>query len=212
MRKAFINKDAILEEAVNTLIQLYKCHTVVLYGSRARREESPKSDYDLMGVRRSGKKFRYAEKRNGFYIDAFIFSEKDLHRIDESHLYMKDSRVLYQMTNYGEKLVKKIKTAVKKPYKPLPEDELQVRKIWAYKMLERIKVDDIEAKYRRSWLHESLLYDYFNLRKKRYSGSKQSFDWLKLNDRKTYNLFSKVLDRPNDLKLLKLLVDRVTQS
>ncbi len=210
-RKSFFHKDAILAEAVNELIRLHNCHTVVLYGSRAQGRETPKSDYDLLGIRTSGKKFRYARKKKGFFIDAFVFPERDLRRINESHVYMKDGRVLYGTDKYGERLIKRINAAAKKPYKPLPPDELQVRKVWAYKMLERIEVNDIEAKYRRSWLHESLLCDYFNLRKKRYCGSKQSFEWLKANDRKTYNLFAKVLNQPNNLKVLRLLVGRVTR-
>lgn len=208
--KIFSHSDPFLEAAVNELIQKYKCHTVVLYGSRARGDETPKSDYDLMGVRKSGKKFRFAEKRDGKYLDVFIYLEKDLKKVDESHLYMKHAIVLFERNNYGTQFLKKLGQALKKKYKPLPADELQTKKVWAYKMLERIEVGDIEAKYRRSWLHEALLYDYFYLRKERFWGSKQSFDWLKKNDSDTYTLFGQVLDNPQDLKVLRQLVDRVT--
>lgn len=207
----FTNEDSFLEKSVNELLTKYKCHTVLLYGSRARGDATEKSDYDLMGVRKTGKPVRLAEKRNGNYLDVFIFPEKSLKKIGEEHLYMKEAKVLVQESTYGSQLVRKIKAAARKPVQRLPEDEIQTRRVWAHKMLERIEVGDIEANYRRSWLHEALLADYFALRHKRYDGSKESFTWLKKNDPATYKLFESVLKKPTDLKLLKKLVVRVTQ-
>ena len=74
-----------------------------------------------------------------------------------------------------------------------------------------ITMGDIEGNYRRSWLHEALLYDYFNIRKKRYWGSKKSFEWLKENDYSTYKLFKKTLECPTDIRILKQLVEKVSQ-
>lgn len=208
--ETFVNKDVFLQNAVNELLTKYKCHTVILYGSRARGDATEKSDYDLMGVKKSGKKFRLAEKRNGSYLDLFIFSEKELAKVGEEHLYMKEGKVLFEYDNFGSQFLRKLKVVAKKPLRPLPSDEIKARRVWAHKMLERIAVGDIEANYRRSWLHEALLPDYFTLRKKRYSGSKASFAWLKRNDLVTYNLFERVLKSPTDLDLLKNLVERVT--
>jgi len=70
--------DPFLVELVQELIDKNKCHTVILYGSRARGDATPQSDYDLMGVRKSGKKYRVAEKRNGIYLDIFVYPEMDL--------------------------------------------------------------------------------------------------------------------------------------
>lgn len=207
-----LNDDVFLEKVVNDLINKYKCHTVILYGSRARGEATPLSDYDLMGVRKNGKKFRLAEKREGKYLDLFIFPEKNLQKIGEEHLYMKDAVVLFQKSNFGNLFLRKLKIASKKPYKAPPPDEIATLRVWAFKMLERIEVGDIEANYRRSWLHEALLSDYFLMRKKRYWGSKQSFAWLKINDLTTYRLFEKVLAKPTNLKLLRKLVERVTNT
>ncbi|MBO9666125.1 MAG: nucleotidyltransferase domain-containing protein [Bdellovibrio sp.] len=209
--KRYFNDDSFLEEAVNELLNKYKCHTVLLYGSHARGDATDKSDYDLLGVRKSGKNVRLAEKRNGTFLDVFISPEKDLKKIGEEHLYMKEAKVLVESGNFGSQFIRKLKTVAKKPYQPLPPDEIQTRRVWAHKMLERIEVGDIEANYRRSWLHEALLADYFALRKKRYGGSKESFAWLKKNDLPTYKLFENVLKKPTDLKLLKKLVERVTE-
>lgn len=78
-------------------------------------------------------------------------------------------------------------------------------------MLERTKLGDIEGLYRRSWLQEALLADYFNIRKLRYWGSKESFKWLLQNDKKTYQLLDKSLKNPADFKALKKLVEQVSE-
>ena len=207
----FTSEDTFLQEAVNELIHKYKCHTVLLYGSRARGDATEKSDYDLMGVRKSGKKFRIGEKRDGKYLDIFVFSEKSLKKPGEEHLYMKDAKLLFDIDGYGSRFLRKLKILAKRPFRSLPDDEIQALGVWAYKMLERISIGDVEANYRRSWLQEQLLVDYFIIRKKRYTGSKASFAWLKKNDLGTYKLFEKVLMKPTDIKLLTKLVERVTE-
>jgi len=210
--KKFLSDDSLLQETVSELLQRYKCHTVLLYGSRARGDATDKSDYDLMAVRKSGKQIRLAEKRNGKYLDIFIFPEKSLKKLGDEHLYMKESKVLFEQGHFGSQFIKQLKKIAKKPYQPLPDDEIQICRVWPHKMFERIIVGDIEANYRRSWLHEALLSDYFALRKKRYNGSKESFAWLKKNDLTTYKLFDKVLANPTNLKFLKKLVERVTEK
>jgi predicted nucleotidyltransferase len=42
---------------------LYGCHTVILYGSRARGDATAESDYDVLGVRDSGEAIRDARPR-----------------------------------------------------------------------------------------------------------------------------------------------------
>lgn len=121
---------------------------------------------------------------------------------------MRDAKILFQEKKFGTTFFKKLKAAVKSKYKPLPEDEIQTIRVWLYKMYDRIVQGDTEGQYRRSWLHEALLSDYFNIRKKRYVGSKQSFEWLKKNVSETYCLFEKVLANPTELRSLKLLISK----
>lgn len=206
----FHHKDEFLATAVNRLIRKYGCHTVVLYGSRARGDFTAKSDYDLMGVRK-GKALRLAKKEKGFYLDIFIYSERELKTPGEQHLYMKEGIVLFEKEKFGTQFLKNLKKIAKRPYRPMPKDEILARRIWAHKMWERTLVGDIEANYRRSWLHEALLSDYFNIRRKRYLGSKKSFAWLEKHDPATYRLFEKVLREPTNLTALKKLVEKVTK-
>lgn len=204
-------EDPLLTKIVEKLVKKHKCHTVLLYRSRARGDATDQSDYDVMGVCKTGKKFRVAEKRKGVYLDLFIFPEKDLKELGENHLYMLGSKILYEKSHFGSNFLQRLDAAGKIKYKPLPADEIEVRKIWLHKMFDRISVGDIEGNYRRAWLHEALLYEYFAIRKKRYLGSKQSFAWLKEKDPATYRLFDTVLANPLDLKHLKRLVVKVSR-
>lgn len=202
--------DPLLNELVTELIKKHRCHTVILYGSRARGDFTSQSDYDLLGIRKTGKNRRLAEKRNGFYTDIFIYPEKDLTKVGEEHLYMKGAKVLFEEDTFGTSFIKKLKAAQKKKYRPLSDDEIQMRRVWLHKMFDRSLKQDIEGNYRRSWLHEALLNEYFNIRKKRYAGSKQGFAWLQKYDKKTYALFNRVLKNPADMASLKKLVEQVS--
>ena len=121
-----------------------------------------------MGIRKAGKSYRAAEKRHGFYLDLFIYPEKDLKKVGEEHFHIDGGKVLFQKETFGPDFLKKLKAATKQKYQPLPMDEIQVRRVWLHKMYDRIAQGDIEGNYRRSWLHEALLYEYFNIRKKRF--------------------------------------------
>lgn len=211
LKKKFRHEDPLLEVAVNELISKHGCHTILLYGSRARGDWTEISDYDLMGVRAKGGKLRLAKRLKGKYLDVFIFNGKDLKTAGEHHLYMKGAQVLVEKNDFGKKFLKKLAVVARKKFKPSPKDEIDTRRIWAHKMLERIAVGDIEGNYRRSWLQEALLMDYFEIRKKRFTGSKESFAWLKKNDLETYTLYDRVLSNPTDLTALKSLVERVTR-
>ncbi len=204
------NDDSLLLKLVEELIKKHRCHTVILYGSRARGDATSSSDYDLLGIKKTGEKYRLAEKRKGVYLDIFISPEKEFRKVGEEHLYMKGAKLLYQRGEFGVNFLKKLKKATQKKYQPLSANERKLRQVWLHKMYDRIRQGDIEGNYRRSWLHEALLSEYFNIRKKRYWGSKQSFQWLMQNDLATYKLFDRVLKNPFDMKLLKKLVERVS--
>ena len=203
--------DRLLEKLTRELRDRYGCHTVILYGSRAQGSHTAESDYDVMGVRKRGTKFRIARVQEGSYVDIFVFSEKDLKRVGEEHLYMGLGKVLYQKEKYGTRLLGRIEKVAKRPAPKTPSDEIKMLRVWPYKMLDRAKKGDVEGNYRRSWLQMSLLEDYFKLRGKRFNGSKSSFAWLEKKDPATYGLFVKALANPKDLKALRKLVDGVTR-
>jgi hypothetical protein len=204
-----MNRDPVLQKVVEVLTKKYRCHTVLLYGSRARGTATPASDYDVMGVRRTGKKVRIASRSKGVYLDIFVFSEKDLQSLGESHLYMSGAQILFQRGDYGIRFQRRLARAARRPPPRRPPDEINMMRVWAKKMLERSRGGDIEGNYRRSWLQMALLEDYFVLRQKRFEGSKAAFAWLKAHDPKGYRLFDRALASPSDDASLERLVDHV---
>jgi hypothetical protein len=68
--------DPLLEVISEDLRAQHGCHTVILYGSRARGDATATSDYDVLGVKESGDSFRDARLWNGVYLDIFIHPSK----------------------------------------------------------------------------------------------------------------------------------------
>ncbi len=203
--------DPRLDTLMEELVTKHRCHTVILYGSRARGDATANSDYDILGVRKSGKRYRIAEKRAGYYLDAFVYPEADLEKVGEDLLYMQDAKLLFQKTDFGTRFIKKLRAAAKRRYKPLSENDIEVRRVWLHKMYARATQDDIEGLYRRRWLQQALIEEYFNIRKARYTGPKHSLIWLKAHDPETYTAYTKSLKNPDNLRILRKLVERTSQ-
>jgi len=204
-----MNLDPLLEKFVQEIRETHGCHTAILYGSRARGDFNDFSDYDLMGVRKGGEKYREARLVDGFYLDLFIWPEDELKEPSEDHLYMKDGLVLFESASFGTNFLVQLKNLYRTEPKKLPKDEKEVRKVWFKKMLDRARLDDIEGKYRATWLLFLCLEDYFLMRDLRFEGSKASFKWLQDNDQKIFRLYQSALDRPTQLNLIEALAENV---
>ena len=48
------SRDPVLQQIIDELRATHGCHTFILYGSRARGDFTPSSDYDILGIRPSG--------------------------------------------------------------------------------------------------------------------------------------------------------------
>lgn len=203
------NTDSNLREITKLLTTKYKCHTVILYGSRARGVPTRVSDYDVVGVCNRGAKTRIAKKANGVYWDVFIYSEKDLKTLSDQQLGWRDAKILFARGNYGRNFIRRLQKFIKKPFKPLPSYEIEVTKAWSEKQLDRIAVGDVQGLYRRTELQQAAVADYFHIRHQRFLGPKAGLEWLQKNDPVTFKLFSQVYKNPTDMKALKTLVDRV---
>ena len=198
-----------IAEIKKILTDEHGCHTVILYGSHARGDARPTSDYDLLGIRENGEVIRDARVWNDVYLDLFIYPESKIATPDETMIHMRDGRVLVEKNFMGTHLLKQLSGIFKAGPKKLPVDEIQARKVWARKMLDRAKDEDIEANYRRLWLLTALVEDYFRIRGLWYLGSKESFRWLQENDPKTYSCLDVALKSADDLKAIQRLVERV---
>src|SRR6478735_9052391 len=93
--------DPVLQEIAETLRKEHRCHTILLYGSRARGQGTKTSDYDVLGIRKSGPHFRIAKKKKGAYWDVFVYPEKDLQKLKPHNVSWRDARVLTEKNRYG---------------------------------------------------------------------------------------------------------------
>lgn len=212
MKEYIITNDPVLQAIVEELISLYQCHTIILYGSRARGDFASSSDYDVAGIAKTGEKKRIArlEKIHGVYHDLFVYPESAFDTIADDHLCMSDGIVIIERENFGTKLLKKLSAAIKLPESITP-DEISVRKVWYQKMLARASIRDLEGKYRQIWAIYTILEDYFVFRKLRYQGPKKAFQYLEKHDPETLALFDEVLSNINNVDILKKLIKKITQ-
>ena len=204
--------DANLDAIVHLLKSNYRCHTALLYGSRARGAAGPVSDYDVVGISDRGPRTRIAKKVNGVYWDLFVYPEKDLRKLGRQHLDWRNAQILFEKQQYGRRLVARIKKQVEKPFKPDPQYEIDVTIAWAEKQLDRIALGDVHGLYRRTELQNAAIEHYFQIRRKQYWGPKAGLLWLQKNDPTTFRLFARVYRNPSDMKVLNSMVNRVYRA
>ena len=84
-----------------------------------------------------------------------------------------------------------------------------MRRVWARKMLGRIRRGDLEAHYRRHWLLFQLLEDHFALRGRWYRGPKLALAELARADAATSAAFATALAPDAPLEAIDALVDLV---
>ncbi len=89
-------KSKLIEEMVGR----NGCHTVILYGSRARGDFTDQSDIDVLGIRSNGAAFRIGRLWHGALLDAWIYDESNL-PVAEDLLYIKDGVVLQELNRFG---------------------------------------------------------------------------------------------------------------
>ena len=206
------SKDIILNSIVSELVEKYDCHTVFLYGSRARGLQTPTSDYDVTGIRKKGETIRIAKKQDGFYWDVFVYPEAELKTLGEDSFSWKGAKKIYAENEYGKKLLNRIKKLLKEPYKKQPQYQIDVLKVWASKQLERCSKNDIQGLFRRVEFLNALIDHYFMIRQKRFLGPKAGFAWLEEHDPLTFKYIKRALKDPSHLKNLKSAAERVYQT
>lgn len=202
--------DKMLSKIVHDMQAKHGCHTVILYGSRARNEPTHASDYDIIAIREHGDFARDCRIFEGFYLDAFIYQEDSIKNPDISLIRMKDGIVLIQKEDMGDTLIKKIKNIFQEGAPKTPAWEKNEIITWTQKMLQRARENDIEGNFRRHWLLHDLLECYFKLRNSWYLGPKESFQWLKSNDPVTYSAFENALRPDSSLKDVEKLISSIT--
>lgn len=203
-------QDIVLDLIIDELKSIHQCHTIILYGSRARGDYTETSDYDVAGIAASGEKKRIArfDEKHHVYHDIFIYPEDDFTSLKDEHLNMADGIVMIDHNDFGKKLISTLKQKLNES-EAISKDEIQVRKVWYKKMLSRASVDDLEGRYRHIWAIFTIIEDYFAFQGLRYQGPKKAFQYLETHDPETLSLFNEVLYDTNDLSALNKLITRV---
>ncbi len=201
--------DKILTKLIHELKSNHQCHSAILYGSHARGEAGPESDYDVLGIRESGEKFRIVRKDESVWLDVFVFPESEIQNPGENHLYMADGIVLFERDTLCTDFIKALKVLLETPPKPLPPDEKVARIFWYEKMIARAKRNDVEGNYRKIWSLFSILEDLFLLQDERYPGPKRALKRIAVEYPELFALFNSALAEPQDLKKQELLIQAV---
>ncbi len=202
-----MNEEQALAEIVRTLTADHGCHAVILYGSRARGDFQPASDWDVAGIREAGATAprRVARAFGGAWLDAFVYGEAAFAVIDPELLRFLPARILVDERGFAKTLIGRVTALDQQGPPPLPEGEAEMVRVWYAKMLARIARGDLESKYRRVELLFQALENYFKLRGLWYRGPKAGLPWLAGHDPQTHAAFVRALDphaSPDDLLVL----------
>ena len=186
------------------------CHTVVLYGSRARGDADDGSDVDLLCIRDDGAAVRDSRYIDGVYFDAFVYPRDAVATPDAALLRILGGQVMRERDGEGTALLARVRTLFDKGPDPLPADDQTARILWAHKMLDRIRGNDgVEAGYRRQSLIVQALEDYFALRGLWFRGPKVAFPWLLTHDDTAHLAFEAAMRPAENDGTLVALVDAV---
>lgn len=210
--KVLSTNDIVLRSIVDELISAHHCHTIILYGSRARGDFTASSDYDVAGIKETGEKERIArfDKKHGIYHDIFVYPECAFNVISDEHLCMSDGIVVIEKADFGTELLQKLATVMESSVSITP-GEITVRKVWYKKMLARASTRDLEGKYRHIWALYAILEDYFAFRGLRYQGPKKAFHYLKVHDPEILSLFDEALSNIGNTDVLEKLIKKITK-
>lgn len=198
-----------LGKIVKHILEKHDCHTVILYGSRARNQANQNSDYDIIGIKDEGTFERDCRVIDDAYLDAFIYPLNLVQNPDNYFIRVKDGIVLVQKDNVGNALLDKIKLIYDAGPPKMPAWEVQEICVWLQKMAARSRDTDIEGDFRRQWLLHDILECYFKLRDLWYLGPKEGFLWIKNNDYSSYEAFARALKQTATSDDIQNLVNRV---
>src|SRR4029079_6271169 len=203
------NANAIAATAL-AIADAYGCHTVVLYGSRARGDVDEGSDVDVLCIRDDGPSFRDSRVIDRVYFDVFVYPRDAVATVDVALLRILGGLVLRERDGEGTALLSRVRDRFHRGPDPLPADDQTARIVWAHKMLTRIQSSDsVEADYRRMELAVQALEDYFLLRTLWYRGPKVAFPWLLTHDDAAHQAFEAAMQPGAGPDALAALVSAV---
>ena len=201
-----------LAALVAELVAAHGVHTIILYGSYARGDQTPESDVDVAGFADVERTLRDARRWRGTYLDGFVYPTALATAPTPSMVGMCGGRALLDERGLAAPLLARLAAMDAEPPPPLTDDDAQMRRVWAHKMLARLQRGDVEANYRRHWLLFQLLEDHFALRAESYRGPKLALAELARRAPATFALFAAALAPDAPIAAIAALVDDVTAA
>jgi predicted nucleotidyltransferase len=189
-----MSRSATLDRILRELSASYGAHTVLLYGSRADGTAGVSSDYDIAAFGEVAAPIRIARSEAGEYLDVFVYPDVVLLNPSEEYLPLRGSKVLAQRGSQVESFLHGLEEVFRAGPQLLRPDEIAARRIWAHKMVARMERRDPEGNYRRTWLLQALLEDYFQIRGLWYEGPKKALRWLAQFEPDVYSAFCVALE------------------
>lgn len=194
-------------------MRAHGAHTLLLYGSHARGDATAESDVDVAAFADVPETYRDARLFEGVFLDAFIYPTSLAESAPtEELLKLGGSHVLIDDRGLAAPLLERVAELESAPVEPLPDHEVQTRRVWARKMVARIARGDIEAHYRRHWLLFQLLEDHYAIEARRYPGPKRAFSDLSSRAPETFAAFDRALAPDAPLEAIERLVDHLERA
>jgi len=138
--------------------------------------------------------YRDARLWNETFLDGFVYptaiAEQD---VTDEMSKLTGGLVLLDERKLAGPLLERVQAFELRPVAILPETERRMRRVWAQKMLARIRRGDVEASYRYHWLLFQLLEDHYPMLGRRYPGPKRAFADLEARDPETFAAFERAL-------------------
>jgi uncharacterized protein len=200
-----------LADLITDLRGRHGIHTAILYGSHARGDATPESDIDIATFSDDVTEItRDARLWNDVYLDGFVYPTAVLLAPPDAELTkLCGGKLLLDERGLAGALIERVDALERLPAPVLSEPEQRMRRMWARKMLARIRRGDVEAHYRFHWLLYQLLEDHFTLRARKYPGPKLALRELELREPATFAAFARALAPGAPLDALDALVDVV---
>jgi hypothetical protein len=203
-----VNRAALIDELRRTHGGV---HTIILYGSHARGDATAESDIDVAAFSDAVSAMkRDARSWLGTYLDAFVYPTAALSAAPGPEmLKLLGAHILVDDRNLASTFIAHLEAFDRAGPPAPPDDHAQMLRVWARKMLARIRRNDVEAHYRRHWLLYQLLEDYFTLRNQWYRGPKLALAELARTSPTTFAAFERALAPDAPLASVEALVDLV---
>jgi hypothetical protein len=198
--------DAQLAAICHVLVTQHQAHTILLYGSRADGSAGEDSDYDVAAFAPVAQALRIAHQQGSAYWDVWVYPQADLQVATPEALRLRGSHILLQSGQSGHAFLDRVEALYRAGPTPLAADEVAARGVWAHKMLARIGRGDAEGNYRRVWLLQALLEDYFHRRTMWFEGPKKALRWLQLFDPPAHLAYCRALQPGADGQTIAALV------